>query len=125
MKTVEANAMQKYLPILLILTLAIFSCNENVKQERKLSREEAKQILEAMGHRNVGGGAVVHGLSKSGGAGGENIALVLAVGLVEIETMFAYDEQLGWFTWDFEMARKPGKSTLYIFTKNGKQTITN
>jgi len=125
MESTKTKMMQKYLPILLTLTLVIFSCNENVKQERKLSREEAKQTLEAMGHKNVVVGAVVHGFSRLGGAGGDNSAFVVAVGLVEIEATFAYDEQLGWFTWSFETDRKTGKLKLNIFTQNGKQTITN
>jgi len=132
MKTVEANAMQKCLPIFLALALVIFSCNGNVKQDKKLSKEEAKQILEAMGYKNVVIGAVVHGFSLFGW-GGDNTAFVIAIGTPppasdlkdEIQTVFAFDEQLGWFSWEHKRDEKTRKLQLNIFTRNGKQTLPN
>jgi len=130
MNTTKANVIQKCLPILLALALAILSCEKSAKLERHLSKEEAKQILEAMGYKNVVIGAVVHSFSRWG-FGGDNTAFAIAIGTPppasvlkdEIETMFAFDEQLGWFAWEHKRDEKTGKLQLNIFTQNGKQTL--
>jgi len=97
--------------------------------QKHLSKEEAKQILEVEGYKNVVIGAVIHG--TVGLLGGDNAAFVIAMGTHpdiyhyspsgEIQRTFAFDEQLGWFTWVFEEDRKTGgKSKLHICTKKWK-----
>jgi len=86
-----------------------------------------------LGYESVVVGAVVHGVVAflDGAIGGsDNTAFAIAVGTQngynqEIKGTFLFNEELGWFVWKYEKDGKTGKLQLNIFTKNGKQTITN
>lgn len=82
MNATKVNAMQKCQWVLLALALVVFSCNEKAKPKQRLSREEAKKILEAIGYENIAIGAIVQDAVdfKVMGVGGNNTASVIALG---------------------------------------------
>ena len=114
-----------------IFAVAILSAGHCVAADSPppLTKSAAEQMLSTMGYYDVKVGAVVQGLPM---LGSRNAALVLAVGRrdgasVKIERSLLYDDDLGWFEYEYDIAdrqRDPTSPTrLRFWTAKGYSQV--
>ncbi len=97
-------------------------------QPKPLDKESAAKLLGYMGYTKVSVAAVVQGIGGKGIAvfSSDAVAMVIAVGVrndreTEINESFLYDNELGWFCYEFKMDH--GRVTVRQWTTAGYREI--
>jgi|GEM_PF-5087662 len=104
--------------IAVLTILSICMCIPVRAEPPRLTKKDAKRILEDQGYRDVSIVAVIHGV-KMVGPGSDDSAAVLGVGRLNGELVkfdlddkiLLYDDDIGWFDYEFT-----GNSRLRIWT---------